>query len=67
MITFTISALEESRIKEWQTEHNLKCKLRKRNKPASYSYIFIPTGIGNVIEVKCACGKSIDVTDVDNW
>jgi len=32
------------------------------------SVTFIPTGLGNVVEVKCkACGETKDITDIDCW
>jgi hypothetical protein len=31
------------------------------------TYSFTPTGLGNIIEVKCTCGKKLDLTDTDSW
>lgn len=30
-------------------------------------YSFSPTGIGVIVEYTCRCGKSINVTNYDEW
>lgn len=33
-----------------------------------FSFTFTPTGLGNIIEVKCnACKKEEDITNIDYW
>jgi hypothetical protein len=31
------------------------------------TYSFLPTGLGVIASVTCACGAKCDLTDVDNW
>lgn len=67
MMTFTISDKEQEAIEKWQRKHKRKCSLRKDGENTHYTYSFTPTGIGDIICVRCSCGKSIDVTDIDSW
>jgi len=30
-------------------------------------YMFMPTGLGDVVQYKCKCGEILDLTDVENW
>ena len=31
------------------------------------TYTFTPTGLGDIVKCKCACGKEIDVTEYEKW
>jgi len=64
---FELSSTEQESLKKWLKEHNKKCKLKRKGKKRFLTYCFTPNGIGLGIEVKCSCGKSVDVTDIDSW
>lgn len=32
-----------------------------------YTYLLTPTGLGMHIEIQCACGEKLDVTDYGSW
>lgn len=68
---FTLNEKEKSEVNEWLKKHNKTCKYKKNNISTAIggriTYKFTPTSLGVVIVVECACGKQIDVTDVDNW
>ena len=32
-----------------------------------FGYRFIPTSLGTIVKVQCACGEERDVTDYDEW
>ena len=64
---FELSKNEELKLNKWLSKHNKKCKLKKKNKPRTLTYCFTPTGIGSIIEVKCSCGKSVDLTCDEDW
>jgi len=66
-IEFKASDKEVGKFNEWLEKHNKKCKLKKKNKPRSFTYCFTPLGMGTGIAVKCSCGKSIDITNVEDW
>lgn len=67
MIEFKTTEIEEQKLETWLSKHNKKCKLKKKNKMRLFTYLFTPTGIGTIIEVKCSCGKSVDITDESKW
>jgi hypothetical protein len=58
--SFNISKDEDKKLKKWQEKHRKKCK-------RLLTYCFTPTGIGNIIKVRCDCGKELDLTDVSSW
>ena len=33
----------------------------------AYEFCFTPTGIGQIIVVKCADGTALDLSDMDSW
>lgn len=59
MQTFTISDEQEKQYTEWATEHQKTCKARPDFSCALYSFIFVPSGLGDSVTVKCPCGDSI--------
>jgi hypothetical protein len=54
---FTLLPNEVKRLNEWG----------HRNCPGCLTYKFTPTGIGDVIEVSCPCGETVDLTDYASW
>ena len=70
-INFTDSEYTASR--EFKKEHRDCCKkiFRKEYFSATggaFTYIITPTGLGNIIKIKCnSCGKIKDITDEDSW
>jgi hypothetical protein len=64
---FTIFGEEQETLDEWMEEHNRTCEIKLRNQMRSFQYCFTPVGIGTVIEVKCSCGESVDITNIDSW
>jgi len=68
--TFSLNEKEAARAKEWLEEHSKKHIHRRHlgeGRGGTISYEFTPTGIGDAVKVKCACGGSVDVTDFDSW
>lgn len=61
--TFEIDEIEDKAIKKWQKEIK-----KKYGKYGNFSYIFTPTGIGNILKVKSELtGETKDFTNIDNW
>ena len=62
--------LNEEQIKkanQWNKKHRKKCTIDAGAIDGRLKYIFIPTGLGTLIEIECLCGKSIYLTDSANW
>lgn len=73
MKNFKLTEKETSEIQEFMKKHE-NCCFEKLNKHffsttgGQFSFIFTPTGLGNVVIIKCnACDKTEDVTDISNW
>lgn len=60
---FELDALETQRVVRFIKDHK-ECDMHS----GKITYSITPTGIGNVVEIKCnRCGKVEDVTNYDNW
>lgn len=66
---FTLNEKETKKYNKWYKKHKKVCS---KKGPAGaiggkLTFSFTPTGLGPIIEVKCACGEKKDVTDWKNW
>lgn len=60
----TLSDKQRENARHFQKEHYENCETGK----VSFKYTIIPTGIGNVVEIRCPkCGEILDLTDYDLW
>ena len=60
----TLSDKQREMARNFQKEHYENCDTGMR----SFKYTIIPTGIGNVVEIRCPkCGEILDLTDYDLW
>ena len=60
----TLSDKQREMARNFQKEHYENCETGR----ISFKYTIIPTGIGNVVEIKCPkCGEILDLTDYDLW
>lgn len=60
----TLSDKQRENARRFQKEHYENCETGM----ISFKYTIIPTGIGNVVEIKCPkCGEILDLTDYDLW
>lgn len=68
-LTFKISGTELDKINEFKEKHKESCVCKQNLTLGEYwSYSFIPTGLGDVVLIKCnLCGEEENVTDVDSW
>ena len=76
MINFELSDEQLLLLQEKEAIHLQTCPYRDDGtSPESKSgaiggaetYCFTPTSIGVIVEVKCACGCEIDLTDYSQW
>lgn len=66
LITFNLTEKESKEYKEFCDKHR-SCEFSSTI-GGKISIEFIPTGLGNIVEVKCkACGETKDITDIDFW
>lgn len=66
---FELDEVEHIKYREWRREHDKTCK-NKYGVGAiggRTTFCFTPTGLGNIVVVKCACGEEINLTDVSDW
>lgn len=73
MKSFELTEKETNDVREFMKKHR-NCCIEKLNKPifsttgGQFSFTFTPTGLGNIVSIKCnACDEIEDVTDVANW
>ena len=60
----TLSDKQRENVRRFQKEHYENCDTGMM----SFKYTIIPTGIGNVVEIRCPkCGEILDLTDYDLW
>ena len=60
----TLSDKQRENARRFQKEHYENCETGMIN----FKYTIIPTGIGNVVEIRCPkCGEILDLTDYDLW
>ena len=60
----TLSDKQRENARRFQKEHYENCETGMM----SFKYTIIPTGIGNVVEIRCPkCGEILDFTDYDLW
>lgn len=60
----TLSDKQRENARRFQKEHYENCETGMM----SFKYTIIPTGIGNVVEIRCPkCGEILDLTDYNLW
>ena len=77
---FTMNEAEARKVKLWKAVHYIRREhvvawwrrlwywARRRPVPlAVYEHVFVDTGIGTKVIVRCECGASLDATDYDRW
>lgn len=73
---FVLNDNQHAQVKEWRKTHD--CKLRTDTQGikgeiyvgaigGATTYSFTPNGIGMGVDVTCACGATLDLTDYDEW
>lgn len=72
MIKFRLNEKEEEAFQKFHKKHK-KCREKAIGNfgqplPGTYSFIFTPTGIGDIVECQCnICKEKKDITDVSSW
>ena len=71
-IRFELDKGQESEYEEWKTKHDKHCKLRGKDGAIGgrISFKFIPTSLGCIVRIKCACNSSdseLDLSHSEDW
>ena len=66
---FNLNEKQLIELEEWNKEHNKICPFYKNTGAIGgrLTYCFTPTSLGVIVEVKCACGKKIGITEYEDW
>lgn len=69
MLKFVIDGKEAETYDAWRKKHDETCP--KKGKCGAIggrmTYSFSPTTLGTTIEISCACGEKVNVTDYSGW
>lgn len=63
---FMLNHAQVEKFEKWRKRHDKTCSLKLENKEIRFSFRFRPTGLGNIVQAWCICGKKIDLTP-DDW
>ena len=67
-LIFRLEGKEREAAAIWRATHPCNPDAMPSADHAHFSYIFTPGGLGVYVRVHCKlCGKSADMTDVENW
>ena len=72
---FKLDKKELEIAEKWWTNHRYGCKFYDSRFDEVYAgamggamtYTFTPTGLGTLTELKCICGESVSLTDMEGW
>lgn len=68
-MNFNLTPEEEELYQLWKEEHNLSCPLKGNTGAIGgrLTFCFTRTSLGQIVNVKCACGSEICLTDFEVW
>jgi hypothetical protein len=71
-MTFNLSEQEVSKTKVWEKHHDCSIQPGISGERCGtigdrFSYTFTPTSLGIIAKVTCGCGKSLCLTDFNDW
>lgn len=66
---FELNEKELEKFNKWNEKHKKNCPLYGKDGAIGgrLNFCFTPTGLGYLINVKCKCGKEINLTDFSDW
>ena len=68
MVTFKLNEVEQTAANDFIEKHLTCVKQHPSTIGGGISYIFTPTGVGTIVEIRCnICGTKTDITDYGNW
>lgn len=69
IMLFSIPKEKVIKFNDWNNKHKEKCPLYMKDGAIGgrLTFTFTPTGLGEIVKVKCACGEELDLTDYEGW
>lgn len=68
---FLFTEEDREKLNSWLATHNKECRYADPCKTGAIggrlTYLFTPTSLGLITKVRCACGKTVDLTDYESW
>lgn len=65
---FKLTHEEEEKLNKWNDIHKEVCTITDEGAIGGrITFEFTPTGLGDVVKVRCACGAKIDLTEYEKW
>lgn len=59
---------ESDEFHTWWKQHRKICKVQNRGAiGGGDSFVFTPTGLGVIVEYRCACGAILDICGSEKW
>ena len=62
--TFELTDEQEKKYNEWRKS---KGEIYVGAIGGAYEFCFIPTGLGDILKVKCVDGTELNLTDFNDW
>lgn len=70
MRIFALDERQTNKYVDWKLEHDKTCPLTPDKVGAiggKITFMFIPTSLGCMVIVKCACGAEVDLSFSEDW
>lgn len=65
---FELNKEDVEEYKKWKKQHDKTCQsLYVGAIGGRLNFSFTPTGLGDIIRIKCACGEELDLTHSERW
>lgn len=72
---FQLDKQQQEKLNIWLKEHTYDCKNYDSRFNCVYAgaidgtqtYKFTPTSLGTCVEFECICGKTVNLTDFEDW
>jgi len=62
-IEFKLTEIQQEKFNKW----NHKCDNDGGAIGGKLQFVFTPTGLGVILNVKCVCGEKLDLTEYEKW
>ena len=70
---FKVTGEQEKQAQKFMLTHDCSCRKDEDGWPyvgaigGATTFCFTPTGLGDILVVKCTCGAEVNLTDFDSW
>ena len=63
--TFTIYGKYYEKLLAFEKKHKKSCGDKYDSFGSLFAYTFVPSGLGDIVSVKCECGEVLFISDLD--